>query len=171
MRRNDTTDIGDQAEQLAATLLRERGFEVTNLNDVRANNPLYDLRAKKDGHTIQISVKCARAKRELRLGRPRMLRQLADDGVVMAFLPIAKGRDIDLTPGGYELWIIPGAAARDDALAAHDHYARSHPGSADHSVMVKDKLDRTPDTRSGAVFHRWRDLYRDAWHVLDDVLA
>ena len=40
MRRNDTSSIGYQAEQLAATLLRERGFEVTNLNDVRVNNPL-----------------------------------------------------------------------------------------------------------------------------------
>jgi len=171
MRRIDTADIGNRAEQLATTLLRERGFEVVNLNELRANHPLYDLRAEKNGHTVRVSVKCARAKRELRLGSPRMLRQLADDAVVMAFLPIAKGRDIDLTPGGYELWIIPGAVARDEALAAHDHYAKSHPGSADHSVMVKDKIDRSPDTRSGAVFHRWCELYRNAWHLLDDVVA
>lgn len=151
----------------AAGLLETRGYKVTNLNVARNNFPLYDLRAARDGRELLISVKCARAKRELRLGPPHRLRQLADDAVVLALLPISKGRDIVFEPGGYELWVIPGNVARDEALAAHEHYAQSHPGSADHSVMVKDKVDRNPGTRSGAVFASWRLRFRDAWHLLD----
>lgn len=167
MRRTDTADTGLHAEHLAACLLETRGFAVTNLNELRTNFPLYDLRATRDGRELLISVKCARAKRALRLGPPHRLRELADDAIVMAFLPAAKGRDIALAPGGYELWIIPGRLARDGAIAAHEHYARSHPGSADHSVMVKDKVDRNAGTRSGAVFASWREGFRDAWHLLD----
>lgn len=71
-----------------------------------------------------------------------------------------------LLPGGYSVWIVPAKAAKDDALAAHYHYARYSPGSATHSVMVKDKVDRSLTTRSGAVFKAWQQSFADAWHLL-----
>ena len=151
MRRQDTRSIGRQAEDLAADLLRQRGFAVRNLNEERLNYPLYDL-AVKNGNEILVSVKCARAKRELRVGSPQMLREMRDDCVVMAFLPVSKSKEIEFSPGGYEVLIIPGCIAREDGLAVHNHYIATHPGSADHSVMVKDKVDRNEGTRSGAVF-------------------
>jgi hypothetical protein len=99
-----------------------------------------------------------------------MLRQLADDCVVMAFLPSRKDVEIRFAPGGYELLIVPGDVARDEALAAHNHYATTHPGSASHSVMVKDKVDRNEFTRSGAVFKSWHERYLNAWDTFDLVL-
>jgi hypothetical protein len=165
MRRKDTSNIGRQAEDLASNLLAQRGFNVRNLNDERANYPLYDLVAEREGHETLISVKCARAKRELRLGGPNRLEQLSDECVVMAFIPFTKGQDISFGEGGYQLMIIPGCIARDEALAAHHHYAKFHPGSANYSVMVKDKVDRNPTTRSGAVFSQWLEKYTDAWDV------
>ena len=169
MRRQDTQSIGRQAETLAESLLRERGFKVRNLNEERSNNPLYDLIAVKNRNEIAISVKCARANRQLRVGSPRMLKQMRDDCVVMAFLPTEKGREIEFCPGGYDLLIIPGRIARDEGLELHKHYVKTHPGSADHSVMVKDKVDRSERTRSGEVFKRWRDQYLDRWDTFDDV--
>jgi len=100
-----------------------------------------------------------------------MVAQLRDDCVVMALLPSKKGEDIQFVPGGFELLVVPGDVARDESLAAHNHYAASHPGSASHSVMVKDKVDRNEFTRSGAVFKSWRERYLDAWSTFDLVLA
>jgi hypothetical protein len=169
MRRQDTQSIGRQAEILAASLLFQRGFAVRNLNEERFNNPLYDLVAVKNRNEIRVSVKCARAKRQLRLGSPQMLEKMADDCVVMAFLPIEKGKEIEFSSGGYEILIIPGSIARDEALDAHKHYAQTHPGSADHSVMVKDKIDRNERTRSGAVFKSWHEQFLNAWEIFDAV--
>ena len=169
MRRKDTQKIGREAEDLAALLLREHGFEVVNLNDRQPNYPLYDLAATRNGREIEVSVKCARAKRELRLGSPNQLVKLSDNCVVMALIPASKGVEISLNPGGYELLIIPGQTARDEALEAHNHYASSHPGSANHSVMVKDKIDRSPTTRSGAVFSSWHERFLNAWDIFDDL--
>jgi hypothetical protein len=165
--RSDTSIVGRAAEQLAASLLKEHGYNVRDLNAVRANNPLYDLVAITGRSEVAVSVKCARAKRELRLGSPKMLKQLRDDCVVMAFLPPRKGSEIQFSPKGYELLIIPGHVARDEALAAHNHYAATHPSSASHSVMVKDKVDRNEFTRSGAVFKSWHERYLNAWDTFD----
>ena len=162
MRRQDTQTIGRQAEDLAYRLLEERGFRVRNLNDERSNYRLYDLKATKNGRETRVSVKCARANRQFRLGPRERLAQLEDDCVVMVFLPTEKGREIDFDVG-YELLIIPGHIARADAIAAHDHYVRTHPGSAAHSVMVKDKVDRNEGTRSGAVFKSWHERFLNAW--------
>lgn len=167
MRRNDTSEIGRLCEDFAISLLQARGFAVRNLNDTRKNYPLHDLVVTKSGRSVNVSVKCARAKRELRLGAPHMLAKLADEDVLLAFLPMTKGVDIQFMPGGYELLIVPGMIARDEALAAHNHYAISHPASKDHTVMIKDKIDRNESTKSGAVFKNWQKLYRDAWHVLE----
>ena len=170
MRRQDTRSIGRQAENLAADLLRQRGFSVRNLNEGRFNYRLYDLVAVKNGNEILVSVKCARAKRELRLGPPERLREMIDDCVVMAFLPAEKGKEIEFSAGGYELLIIPGRIARNQGLAVHDHYIATHPGSVGHSVMVKDKVDRNERTRSGAVFKSWRKHFVNKWRTFDHVV-
>jgi hypothetical protein len=169
MRRQDTQSIGKQAETLAASLLIQRGFSVRNLNEERPNNPLYDLNATKNGNEILVSVKCARAKRQLRVGSPQMLTKMRDDCVVMAFLPAEQDKEIEFCPGGYELLIVPGQVARDEALAAYYHYIATHPGSVGHAVMVKDKIDRNERTRSGAVFKCWHERFLNAWDIFDAV--
>ena len=85
----------------------------------------------------------------------------------MAFLPVAKGQEIRFSCSGYDLLIIPGSIARDEALKAHYHYVKTHPGSEGHSVMVKDKIDRSPETISGAVFKSWNERFLDAWETFD----
>ena len=95
---------------------------------------------------------------------------MRDDCVVMAFLPAERGKEIEFSPGGYEVLIIPGRIAREDGLRAHNHYKATHPGSASHSVMVKDKIDRSEDTISGAVFKSWRERFLNAWSTFDAVV-
>jgi hypothetical protein len=170
MRRQDTRSIGRQAEDLAADLLRQRGFVVRNLNEERFNHPLYDLVAVKNGNEMLVSVKCARAKRELRVGSSQMLREMRDDCMVMAFLPVSKSKEIEFSPGGYEVLIIPGQVAREEGLAVHNHYIATHPGSVGHSVMVKDKIDRNERTRSGAMFKSWHERFLNAWSTFDAVV-
>ena len=170
MRRNDTTRIGRAAEDKAAALLEARGFSVRNMNDLIPNHPVYDLEATRDGCMLRVSVKAARAKREIRLGKVESLSQVRDKDLVMLFLPIRKGVEISLEEGGYELLLVPGGIARDDAIDAHLHYCKTHPNNIDHPTMVKDKIDRSPNTKSGAVFHRWRDSYLNAWSVIDQLL-
>ena len=161
------SEKGDRAEAYAGELLLQRGYAVPNLNLARRNTATIDLEVAGEKEPFHISVKsCWTPNRQLRLGTPSSLALLPDTGFVMAFLPRAKGQDLDLTEGRHTLWIIPGAIARDEALAAHRHYAAHSPGSAGHSVMVKDKVDRTAATRSGSVFRRWAENFDSAWHLL-----
>ena len=95
---------------------------------------------------------------------------MRDDCVVMAFLPAERGKEIEFSPGGYEVLIIPGCIAREDGLAVHNHYIATHPGSADHSVMVKDKVDRNEGTRSRAVFKSWHERFLNTWSTFDAVV-
>ena len=167
-RRMDTSVVGEDGEGEAAGLLAGRGWTVRNLNDVVQNHPLYDLEASKDGRTINVSVKVGRsANRQIRLGSYQMLSRLADEAFMFIFLPVQKGREIDLAAGSYELWIVPGHA-RHTALTAHLSYYRGDEAAASaHSVMVKDKAD-TPGGRStsGAAFQHLRDNFKDAWSGL-----
>ena len=165
--RNNTTELGDRAEAFAETLLVSRGFHVVNLNKPKRNHQLFDLAASKDGRSVRVSVKSDRRLRQVSLGPPSTLAQLPDDVVVMAFLPIRKGVEIRFESGDFELLIIPGAVARNEGLAVHKHYVATHPGSADHRVMVKDKIDRNPGTISGAAFKSWYDRFLNAWHVIE----
>ena len=158
---------GDLAEAVAMNLLLERGYSVRNLNDARKNTRSVDLEAEGIGSPFLVSIKsCWTPNRQLRLGTPASLAALPDGAFILAFLPRVKGELLDLAPGGHVVWVVPAEAARDDALAAHWHYASHNPGSAKHSVMVKDKTDRSEKTRSGAVFQRWASLYESAWHLL-----
>ena len=142
------SEKGDQAEAYAEGLFLKRGYAVRNLNRGKRNTPVFDLEVEGAGAPFYVSVKsCWTPNRQLRLGTPASLALLPNAGFVMAFLPQAKGKALDLTEGQHALWIIPGSIVRDEALAAHWHYAAHSPGSAGHSVMVKDKLDRTAATR------------------------
>ena len=166
------SEKGDRAEAFAEELLVQRGYAVRNLNHVRRNTVTVDLEVEGQGAPFYISVKsCWSPNRQLRLGTPTSLALLPDTAFVMAFLPCAKGEELDLAEGRHTLWIIPGNIARDEALAAHCHYAAYNPGSAHHSVMVKDKVDRTEATRSGSVFKRWAGKYDEAWHLLPEPFA
>lgn len=166
------SEKGNLAEAVAQDLLLRQGYAVRNLNQRRHNAPVVDLEVEGAGAPFFVSVKsCWTPNRQLRLGSPASLAKLPDDAFVMAFLPLAKGDALNLATGCHTLWIIPGAVARDEALAAHWHYASHNPGSAGHSVMVKDKQDRTPATRSGAVFRRWAAAYDAAWHLLPPSFA
>ena len=158
---------GDQAEAFAAQILTLRGYGVQNLNETRRNHPFVDLRCLGAGGSFDVSVKSAwSANREVRLGAPHILRQVSDTVFLMILMSAHKGQPMTLTPGGYALWIVLARVAKDEALAAHNHYAAHHPGSTGHSVMIKDKLDSNPTTRSGAVFQSWQQRFLDAWHLL-----
>lgn len=167
-RRMDTSDVGDQGEALVASLLASKGWTVANLNDERRNTPLHDLRASKGDKSILISVKHARAKRHVRLGRPTMFRTLRDEDFVFIVLPRRGAGETNLVNGDFDLWIVPGSA-RHQALESHIHYYHNdlEVAFAQSNMMIKDKVD-TPGGRSksGAVFHAWERAYKDAWHML-----
>lgn len=168
-RRNDTSEIGDLAETEAIRLLELRGWSATNLNAERRNTRLYDLRAVRGDRQVMVSVKHARAKRHIRLGNPRVFRDLRDEDALIIFLPPAAQQETNIGAGGYEVWVVPGSE-RHAALAAHLHYYGGDPeiAFAQSSMMIKDKIDRAGGRSiSGAVFHAWRLAYRDAWSLFD----
>lgn len=168
MRRNDTIAVGDAAEAEAARLLRDRGFEVQNLNDLTKNHMTYDLLAARNGTSFKISVKCARAKRDLSLGPPRSLLRLEEGSFMIAFLPASKGSECRIESGEYELWIVPAEAIKKDALAVHASYwGEDQSKYESNTVRIKDKVDR-PNSRSGSgqLFAQWARQYRDGWKFL-----
>lgn len=167
-RRNDTSVVGASAEAEAKRLLEERGYTVVDLNLRQTNHPTYDLEASSNGRKLKISVKCARAKRDLSLGPASSVRRLEPETFVFAFLPRSKGEEIDIAAKAYEFWIVPSAAVLRDALSAHEHYWTGDPEQLErNTVRIKDKKD-TPGgrSRSGAIFSDWSRRYRDAWHLL-----
>lgn len=173
MRRNDTGFIGDKGEDEALRLLTGRGYATQNLNDRRRNAWTYDLEVDAADCTFLVSVKTARAKRDISLGRPRSLKRLADDSFMMILMPPAKKLEIHFGPDGYHLLIIPGQAARDESLSSHYHYwGEDHEKAENNTVRIKDKIDRPCSrSKSGEVFSSWNDRFRDAWHLLPEPLA
>lgn len=163
--RGTTNTLGDAAESLAADLLRQRGYRVTDLNMIMRNRPVIDLEVEAGEGRFPISVKAARLRTGVRLGSVSSLSALPENGFLFIFMPMTKAAPLDLECGSYALWIVP-APVRREALDAHQHYATSHPGSANHSVMIKDKVDRGVQTRSGAVFKSWEARFTGAWHLL-----
>ena len=170
MRRNDTTKIGDLGEAEALRLLTERGYSGSNLNDVRRNTWTYDLQIKTARGLVKISVKTARAKRDVSLGRPRSLKRLADDAFLMILMPPGKKQEIRIVPGGYHLLIVPGHVVRDEALSMHyDYWGDEIAKAEENTVRVKDEVNR-PGSRScaGHVFASWNENFRDAWYLLPE---
>ena len=170
MRRNDTTRIGDAGEAEALRLLTKRGYTGWNLNDRQRNTWTYDLEVNSARGKVLISVKTARAKRDVSLGRPRSLERLADDAFLMILMPVAKGKEIRLSPGGYHLLIVPGRVARDEALSMHyDYWGEEVAKAAENTVRVKDEVNRPGSrSRAGDVFASWNQRFRDAWHILPE---
>lgn len=170
MRRNDTTRIGDAGEAEALRLLIDRGYSGWNLNDRQRNTWTYDLEIKSARGKVLISVKTARAKRDVSLGRPRSLERLADDAFLMILMPIAKRKEIRFSPGGYHLLIVPGRVARDEALSMHyDYWGEEIAKAAENTVRVKDEVNRPGSrSRAGDVFASWSQRFRDAWHILPE---
>lgn len=148
MRRKDTSIIGDKGEAEAKKLLVDRGYECWNLNEFRPNYRTYDLKIGTANGKILVSVKTARAKRDVSLGKPESLKQLADDAFMMILFPSTKKQEIRFEGGGYHLLIVPGHIARDEALSSHYHYWGSEIDKAEkNTVRIKDKTDR-PGGRS-----------------------
>ena len=172
MRRNDTMKIGDLGEAEALRLLTERGYTGSNLNDLRRNTWTYDLQIETVRGPVQISVKTARARRDVSLGRPRSLRRLADDAFLIILMPPAKNQEIQISPGGYHILIVPGHAARNEALSIHYGYWGDEVTKAEeNTVRVKDEVNRPGSrSRAGHVFASWNQNFRDAWHILPEPL-
>ena len=170
MRRNDTTMIGDMGEAEALRLLTARGYTGYNLNDRRRNTWTYDLEINSARGKILISVKTARARRDVSLGRPRSLERLADDAFLMILMPAAKKQEIQISPGGYHLLIVPGHVARDEALSMHyDYWGDEITKAAENTVRVKDEVNRPGSrSRAGVVFASWNQRFLDAWHLLPE---
>lgn len=173
MRRNDTTRIGDLGEAEALRLLNARGYSGSNLNDLRRNAWTYDLEITTVRGPVRISVKTARAKRDVSLGRPRSLNRLNDDTFVMILLPTSKKQEIQIEPGGYHLLIVPGHVVKDEALAAHYYYWGDEVEKAEeNTVRIKDEVNRPGSrSRAGHVFASWSERFLNAWHVLPDAVG
>ena len=153
-------DLGNRAESVAQLLLRERGYSA-DLH--RINNPVYDLVV--DASTrFNVSVKASRTRQHVRLGSLRSVEQLSDGNFVFAFMPSLGRKEISLSNGGYRLFIIPAAIARDDGIAVRDSYLK-HRGldqSYSYSLMVKGYSKRSHQVQ---VWSRWAQ-YEGAWHLL-----
>jgi hypothetical protein len=164
-RRHDTLEIGHLGEKLAEGLMRELGWQVFNLNEThRRNHPVTDLVAYKNGRKVDISVKCSRT-RDIHLGKPESLEKLPDAAFVIVIMSPSRNEEISFKTGRYEVWLVPGKKAREEALEVHRHYwGYLEPKYA---VMLKDKNDTSPRTRSGEFFRSWCRRYKDAWHLLD----
>ena len=170
-RRNDTADVGNAGELEVKALLEAHGWTVENLNEIKRNNPTYDLRAMSGEVALDISVKVARSRnRHLRLGSIASLQRLSEDSFIIALLPAERGKEIHIETKNYEVWIVPGTA-KHEAIAVHTHYHCQYPFSRTAMTtgpILKDKVDRANGRSiSGATFKKWRELYRDAWHLLD----
>jgi hypothetical protein len=167
-RRNDTAQVGEKGEAEALRLLKERGYVGRNLNEERSNHPTYDLEIDTVSGKVRISVKSARARRDIALGVPRSFARLADDAFLMILMPVDKRQEIHFDRFGYHLLILPGGVAKSEALEMHYEYWRCDTAAAEkNTVRVKDEVNRPGSrSRAGEVFASWNRRFRDAWHLL-----
>jgi len=165
--------IGDQGEAEALRLLELKGYNVRNLNASRRNHPTYDLEIDTSLGNVLISVKAARAKRDISLGVPRSLQRLADNSFLIVLMPTDQKREIEFVPGGYHFLVVPGGVARREALLMHHHYwGEEAAKAARNTVRIKDEVNRPGSrSRSGHVFLSWNHRFRDAWHLLPSPVA
>lgn len=149
--------LGDAGEELAAQLLRQRGYTASLL----ANNfPTYDIEAHGCGADFLISVKVARAQQHLRLGSRRSVARLSKGNYIFAFLANLS-QEVNLVPGGYRLLILPAIEVRDYALSVHDAYWAAKGKADGYSVMIK-----AYDPNHIDVWRRWSAAYENAWQQL-----
>jgi hypothetical protein len=94
------------------------------------------------------------------MGREASIQQLRRDDYVFALMPVAGSGMTVLRPGGYDLLVIPGYVAREDALHIHRSYleglSRSgQPRTGSAGVMVKEYSSHPNRSRYG----------RDGWTI------
>ena len=155
---------GDEGEAFVAQLLRARGYTVRHIG---GNYPVIDLEVDAS-RPFRVSVKNSLSRRHVRMGREASILQLRDDDYMFALMPMADSAMIVLQPsGGYDLLIIPGHVAREDALYVHRSYlagpSRSgQPRTGSAGVMIKEYSSRSQQRQ---VWERWLH-YREAWDQL-----
>lgn len=160
--------LGDQGEAFAARLLRARGYKV---REIGGNYPVIDLEVS-GSEDFRVSVKTSRSKRHVRLGSESSVSQLLDTDFVFAFMPKAADHELELEDGQYDLWIVPGAIARKDALWVHRTYleessaaGKARSGTA--GILVKSYSRRPPQRE---VWGRW-ECYLEKWSGLPPALT
>lgn len=109
---------GDMGEAFVANLLRARGYMV---REIGGNFPVIDLEVE-GARPFRVSVKTSMSKRHIRLGREASVAQLRDTDFLFALMPRTGDAGLDLGTGAYDLLIVPGAVAREDALHVHRTY-------------------------------------------------
>ena len=155
--------IGDEGEAFAAELLRLRGYRV---REIGGNYPVIDLEVE-GSSCFRVSVKTSASKRHVRMGREASVGQLRGDDFIFAFMPQLNASFIDLSAGKYDLLIIPGAMARQDALWVHKTYLANSSSSGgtlsgSAGVMVKSYSKRIQQRE---VWERWIRCL-DNWSAL-----
>ena len=158
-----TLALGDAGEDAALRLLHEHGY--AEARKLRLNTPVVDIEVA-GRSPFRVSVKAARDRQHVRLGSYRSVRQLGPSDFLFAFLPTGQA-SISFEPGGYNLLILPGEVAREDAFAGTDSY-HAEQGRSDwqdsynFSMLVKG-YSRRPI--QAATWARWLG-YRERWDLL-----
>jgi Holliday junction resolvase-like predicted endonuclease len=80
--------ITQRSEHVAASVLQDLGFAVTNLNDLVGNCPFADLLARKDSTRLLVQVKATQTRERKFATPPRRTRALATISVELGCHPI-----------------------------------------------------------------------------------
>lgn len=150
--------LGDLGEAHAATLLRQRGFKVSQLP---ANYPTYDLEVTGKGRNFLVSVKVSRKKQHVSIGSRSSVLRLSEGNYVFAFMPDGVPELTVLDPSQYRLLILPAERVRDDSLQVHDAYWAAKGGDVGYRVMVKGYGSHHRD-----MWPQWLQ-YTDAWELIE----
>ena len=161
--RSETLALGDAGEDAALRLLHERGY--VGARKLPLNTPVVDIEVP-GLQPFCVSVKAARVRQHVRLGSYRSVQQLGAADFLFAFLPAGRG-PISFEPGGYQLLILPGEVAREDAYAVTDSYHGERgkldwQDSYNFPMFVKGYSRRPIQAETWA---RWLG-YRDRWNLL-----
>lgn len=154
---------GDMGEAFVATLLRGRGYSV---REIGGNYPVIDLEVE-GAQRFRVSVKTSMSKRHVRLGREASVQQLRDTDFLFALMPKAGDAGLNLDAGAYDLLIVPGAVAREDALHVHRTYFETPTRSGGErkdtaGIIVKEYSGRPPQKEAWA---RWL-RFNNGWSAL-----
>lgn len=156
--RPSAKQLGDLGEAHAARLLRERGFEVTELE---VNAPTYDLEVRRGSRSFFVSVKVSRSKQHVSLGSRKSVSRLTQGNFVFAFIPKAANEISEMVPSEYTLLILPADEVREESLRVHDAYWAARGGDKGYRVMVKGY-----GSHHREIWPRWM-RYADAWSQLE----
>lgn len=148
--------LGDEGEKFALRLLVDHGHAASLLP---TNFPTYDIKVDCGATTFFVSVKTARERQHLRLGKRSSVERLSEGNYVFAFLATDPS-GIRFTPEGYVLLILPAAEVREFAIPLHDAYWAAKGKPDGYTVMIK-----AYDRRHAELWSKWL-RYQDAWAQL-----